>query len=216
MKQKRQRKPRPPKPPKERLPIPPKPTESADFPEGSWFWLFARHNMGYRPVSIAALRDSFTHISWRKWKNLRELAGVPYRARLISEKSALILNLLASSDGQATPEQCANYVMRMAKSSPATILKILEGMAWGGRTQADDMLAAINGINPAIDAIYRQRIYEWFERAGSSYSAKQSYSYEEVRSVAAVAELGIGRGEKRKTRRDRQRKRPDVEERQAA
>lgn len=211
MKKRRKRKAKPPAPPKQRVPIPVKPTEDVNFPEGSWFWLFARHNKGYRPINIAALRDSFGAVSWRKWGKWRELAGIPHRARLISEKSALILHLLVSSDGKASPEDCAAYVMQTAKASPATILKILEGMGWGGRTRAEDMMAAINGVEPEVDVIHRQRLYEWFGRAGFSYLAKKSYTYPQVRAVASEALKGVGRGEKRKSRRGdrRTRRRPD-------
>ena len=153
-------------------------------------------SLGDRPVSIAAIRETFPEVGWRRWKDWRNRAGCPARAQRISRLSALKLWLIAGSKGKASDEAVISEISRLTQGRATELRQWLDSMRWEAETSAT-VMDSLNAIAPDLDVIHRQRLYEWWERAGMRFSASQKYSHAQIARAASVARKGKGRGRPR-------------------
>lgn len=156
------------------------------------------HNRGLRPVPIAPLRDAFAEIGWRRWGTWRFLAECPHRAQKISRLSAIKIWLLAVSHGQLDGKNLTTAIKQLIHQDGDRLEQWLQAIEWQSAARPEQMMAAINAFNPAIDVIHRQRLYDWFDRAGMRYSVSQPYSHRQVAEVAAIAGQTVGLGRRRR------------------
>ena len=153
-------------------------------------------SMGDRPVSIAAIKAAFPEVGWRRWQDWRERADCAIGAQRISKLSALKLWMLAGSNGAASDDQIVAEVGRLAQSKPSMLKDWLESMRWEVQGKAGTM-NSINAMAPDVDVIHRQRLYEWWRKAGMRYSTANIYSHAQIARAVSVARVGAGKGRPR-------------------
>ena len=157
--------------------------------------LKVEHRRGLRPVSAAPIRETFPDIHWRTWQRWRSIADCPPRAQKISRLSAIKLWVLAMSGGTAEA-RLTQSVMFLLKSHSDKLSEWLRVTSWQV-SGVESMMRSINSVDAEIDVIHRQRLYEWSEKAGLSFSVKRDYSHSQVARVANAARRGVGRGRPR-------------------
>lgn len=156
-------------------------------------------SMGDRPVSIRAIRAAYPEVGWRRWQDWRSRAGCPRGAQQISRLSALKLWLIAGSNGAASDEQIVAGIAAMVSRHPAKLEAWLESIRWEATTTGT-VMDSVNSLAPDVDVIHRQRLYEWWGRAGMRFSTKATYNHAQVARAVHVARQGLGRGAPRRAR----------------
>lgn len=157
--------------------------------------LKVEHNRGLRPISVAPIRETFPDIHWRTWQRWRSIADCPPRAQKISRLSAIKLWALGMSGG-TVEEKLSQAVIYALKTHGERLEEWLRVTSWQV-SGVELVMRSINSIDDRIDVIYRQRLYEWSEKAGLTFSTRRDYSHAQVARIAGAARRGIGKGRPR-------------------
>jgi hypothetical protein len=165
--------------------------------------LLKEHDADIRVIPVASFREIFHWVPEPTWQSWRTRAGVPARVRLMSRLSALQLWAIARVDGAINRNQVGLAVAKMVEEDPLRVADWLRSYEWSTKARTiaysasealRSVMGAINMLAPQVDVIHRQRLYEWFKRAGLKYSTRRSYQRYEILRVVAVAVRGVGRG----------------------
>lgn len=159
--------------------------------------LKVEHNNNIRPVSVAVIRQSFADIHWRTWKHWRDLAECPHGAQKVSRLSALKLWVLAISNGVMEAGELSKAVNALLKEKGEVVAKWLQASIWSIKGW-EAVMKSINNLHPCLDCIHRQRLYDWFKKAGMRFSVKNTYSHAQLCRVVGVALLGVNLGRPRR------------------
>jgi membrane-bound lytic murein transglycosylase B len=123
----------------------------------------------------------------------------------MSRLSALKLWILAGNQGRISSKELKAAVALSIERNAEGAREWLKGFEWSvGRRHGipasaavDAVMSAINNLAPQVQVIHRQRLYEWFRKAGMRFSSKATYGRAQIMRVVTVALRGVGRGRRR-------------------
>jgi hypothetical protein len=161
------------------------------------------HNDDIRRIPIASLRESYSDVSARQWQKWRNSCEIPKRARLISAFSAIRLWIIAGSKGSLKGNELREAMKAAIRSNPEKMANWIAQLEWAvgrvsGNSAIQSVINALNAVVPHLDVIHRQRLYDWFRKAGMKFSTRAVYSRAQILRVVAVAIRGIGLGRPRR------------------
>jgi hypothetical protein len=162
--------------------------------------LLKEHDAEMRCIPIAALRAAFWDVDLRLWQSWRERCGVPRCARLGSRLSALKLWILASCNGQKDDNEIRIEVAYRLNKSPDSIerwLNAFDAPVGGGDRTGQSVSAVANAITelaPDVVVTHRNRLYEWFDRAGLRFSTRETYTHQQLLRVVTEARRSQRKG----------------------
>lgn len=167
--------------------------------------LLQEHKQGVRRIPAASFRELYPEVHNSRWQQWRELCGVPKGVHYMSRLSALKLWILAGSQGQISSAELQAAVALSIKGNAEGVREWLKGFEWSvGRrygipasAAVDVVMNAINNLAPQVQVIHRQRLYEWFKKAGMRFSSRATYGRAQIMRVVTIALRGVGRGRRR-------------------
>lgn len=171
----------------------------------SFSLLLKEHNAGDRRIPVASFRELFPDVHNDRWQSWRRRCGIRKGAHKMSRFSALKLWILAGYQGGMSEAELRSAIADAIKKDPGKVELWLKGFEWNvgyrlgvsASAAVRTIMGVINNLAPQVEVIHRQRLYEWFKKAGMNFSSRASYGRAQIMRVVSIALRGVGRGRRR-------------------